>query len=301
MIRTKRKKLSLKANEALLGWFFVLPALIGFSIFTFGAIIRSLYYSLTDWDLLTDPKFVGLKNFINIFTSDKYFFRYMGNTLFFVITLVPIVLALSLLLAVLVNKKSKGFSSKIYRVILFLPSITSTVAVSMVWMWILNPDMGLVNNLFAIFGLEGPAWLNDPSWAKPALVIMRVWQMCGYYMIMFLTGLQTIPDSLYEAAEIDGANKVQSFFSITIPMLANTTFAVVIMLVIEAFNMFESVFIMTSGGPLGSTSTMMYYIYEKSFIEYRMGYASALAWIFFIIIFVITLIQYKFRNERGGE
>lgn len=301
MIRTTRKKYSLKAKEARLGWLFVLPALIGFSIFTFGAIIRSLYYSFTDWDLLTKPKFVGLKNYIDIFTNDKYFYQYMGNTLFFVITLVPIVLVFSLLLAVLINKKSKGLSSKIYRVILFLPSITSTIAVSMVWMWIFNPNMGLINNILGLFGLKGPNWLNDPSWAKPALVIMRVWQMSGYYMIMFLTGLQTIPGGLYEAAKIDGANKVQSFFRITIPMLANTTFAVVIMLVIEAFNMFESIFIMTSGGPLGSTSTMMYYIYEKSFIEYKMGYASALSWIFFIIIFIITLIQYKFRNEREGE
>ena len=301
MIRATRKKYSLKAKEARLGWLFVLPALIGFSIFTFGAIIRSLYYSFTDWDLLTKPKFVGLKNYIDIFTNDKYFYQYMGNTLFFVTTLVPIVLVFSLLLAVLINKKSKGLSSKIYRVILFLPSITSTIAVSMVWMWIFNPNMGLINNILGLFGLKGPNWLNDPSWAKPALVIMRVWQMSGYYMIMFLTGLQTIPGGLYEAAKIDGANKVQSFFRITIPMLANTTFAVVIMLVIEAFNMFESIFIMTSGGPLGSTSTMMYYIYEKSFIEYKMGYASALSWIFFIIIFIITLIQYKFRNEREGE
>jgi multiple sugar transport system permease protein len=301
LIRTTRKKYSLKAKEARLGWLFVLPALIGFSIFTFGAIIRSLYYSFTDWDLLTKPKFVGLKNYIDIFTNDKYFYKYMGNTFFFVITLVPIVLVFSLLLAVLINKKSKGLSSKIYRVILFLPSITSTIAVSMVWMWIFNPNMGLINNILGLFGLKGPNWLNDPSWAKPALVIMRVWQMSGYYMIMFLTGLQTIPGGLYEAAKIDGANKAQSFFRITIPMLANTTFAVVIMLVVEAFNMFESIFIMTSGGPLGSTSTMMYYIYEKSFIEYKMGYASALSWIFFIIIFIITLIQYKFRNEREGE
>ena len=217
------------------------------------------------------------------------------------ITLVPIVLVCSLLLAILINKKA-GHLTKAYRVALFLPSITSTVAVSMVWLWIFNPDMGLLNNFLTVLGFNNPPmWLASTEWSKPALVIMRVWQMCGYYMIMFLAGLQTIPESLYEAAQVDGATPLQKFFRITVPMLANTTFVVAILLVIEAFNMFESIFIMTAGGPLGSTSTIMYYIYEQGFTNYDMGYASALAWIFFALIMVVTLIQYRFRNEQGGE
>lgn len=297
----KKKRMSLKTKEALTGWLFISPALIGFSIFTFGSIIYSLYLSLTDYDLMTKPKFIGLENFIRAFTKDEYFYKFFGNTLYFVVFLVPIVLVISLLLALLINRKV-GRMTKAYRVALFLPSITSTIAVSMVWLWIFNPDMGLINNLLTAIGFNNPPmWLNSPETSKMALIIMRVWQMSGYYMIMFLAGLQTIPESLYESAQVDGANKIQSFFKITLPMLSNTTFVVIILLVIEAFNMFESIFIMTNGGPLGSTSTIMYYIYEQGFGNYNMGYASAIAWIFFVVIMIITLIQYKFRNEQGGE
>lgn len=305
MIRTgtkpKKRFLTLKRREACLGWLFVSPALIGFSIFTFGSILYSFYLSLTEYNLLSPPKFVGLENYIRAFTKDRYFYQYFGNTFYFVVLLVPVVLVVSLMLAILINKKV-GRINNAYRVALFLPSITSTVAVSMVWMWIFNPDMGLLNNfLMAIGWNDPPMWLGDPMWSKPALVIMRVWQMSGYYMIMFLAGLQTIPENLYEAAQMDGASPVQRFFRITLPMLSNTTFIVMILLVIEAFNMFESIFIMTEGGPLGSTSTIMYYIYEQAFRNYNMGYASALAWVFFALIMVVTLIQYRFRNEQGGE
>ncbi|WP_291651208.1 sugar ABC transporter permease [Clostridium sp.] len=297
----KDKRISLKTKEALTGWLFISPALIGFSIFTFGSIIYSLYLSLTDYDLMTKPKFIGLENYIRAFTKDESFYKFFGNTIYFVIFLVPIVLAISLLLAMLINKKA-GRMTKAYRVALFLPSITSTIAVSMVWLWIFNPDMGLINNMLTAIGFHNPPmWLNSPDTSKMALVIMRVWQMSGYYMIMFLAGLQTIPESLYESAQVDGANKIQSFFKITLPMLSNTTFVVIILLVIEAFNMFESIFIMTNGGPLGSTSTIMYYIYEQGFGNYNMGYASSIAWIFFVVIMIITLIQYRFRNEQGGE
>ncbi len=307
MIHSKARKsrinstLTMQKREALTGWLFVSPALIGFCIFTFGAIIRSFYLSLTDYNLLSKPKFIGLANYIRAFTNDQYFYKYFGNTFYFVIALVPTVLIFSLLLAILINKKV-GRIAKAYRVALFLPSITSTVAVSMVWLWIFNPDMGLLNNFLTAIGFNNPPlWLADASWSKPALVIMRIWQMCGYYMLMFLTGLQTIPQSLYEAADMDGASSIQQFFKITVPLLANTTFVVAILLIIEAFNMFESIFIMTAGGPLGSTSTIMYYIYEQGFINYDMGYASALAWIFFALILVVTMIQYHFRNEQGGE
>ena len=295
------RRLNLKQREALTGWLFVSPALIGFGIFTFGAILYSLYLSFTDYDLLGSPKWVGLENYIRAFTDDQYFYQYFGNTFYFAIVLVPVVLVISLFLAILINKKV-GKLTKAYRVALFLPSITSTVAVSMVWLWIFNPDMGIMNNFLTAIGFHNPPmWLSDPEWSKPALIIMRVWQMSGYYMLLFLAGLQTIPETLYEAAEVDGASAWQKFRRITVPMLSNTTFVVVILLIIESFNMFESIFVMTEGGPLGSTSTIMYYIYEQGFMSYNMGYASALAWIFFALILVFTLIQFHFRREQGGE
>ena len=295
------RRLNLKQREALTGWLFVSPALIGFGIFTFGAILYSLYLSFTDYDLFGTPEWVGLENYIKAFTNDEYFYQYFGNTFYFAIVLVPVVLVISLFLAILINKKV-GKLTKAYRVALFLPSITSTVAVSMVWLWIFNPDMGILNNFLTAIGFHNPPmWLSDPEWSKPALIIMRVWQMSGYYMLLFLAGLQTIPETLYEAAEVDGASSWQRFTRITVPMLSNTTFVVVILLIIESFNMFESIFVMTEGGPLGSTSTIMYYIYEQGFMSYNMGYASALAWIFFALILVFTLIQFRFRREQGGE
>ena len=295
------RRLNLKQREALTGWLFVSPALIGFGIFTFGAILYSLYLSFTDYDMFGTPEWVGLENYIKAFTNDEYFYQYFGNTFYFAIVLVPVVLVISLFLAILINKKV-GRLTKAYRVALFLPSITSTVAVSMVWLWIFNPDMGILNNFLTAIGFHNPPmWLSDPEWSKPALIIMRVWQMSGYYMLLFLAGLQTIPETLYEAAEVDGASSWQRFTRITVPMLSNTTFVVVILLIIESFNMFESIFVMTEGGPLGSTSTIMYYIYEQGFMSYNMGYASALAWIFFALILVFTLIQFRFRREQGGE
>ena len=295
------RRLNLKQREALTGWLFVSPALIGFGIFTFGAILYSLYLSFTDYNLLGSPEWLGLENYIRAFTNDQYFYQYFGNTFYFALVLVPVVLVISLFLAILINKKV-GKIAKAYRVALFLPSITSTVAVSMVWLWIFNPDMGIMNNFLTAIGFHNPPmWLSDPEWSKPALIIMRVWQMSGYYMLLFLAGLQTIPEPLYEAAEVDGASSWQKFRRITVPMLSNTTFVVVILLVIESFNMFESIFVMTEGGPLGSTSTIMYYIYEQGFMSYNMGYASALAWIFFALILVFTLIQFRFRREQGGE
>lgn len=297
----ERRRLTLRRQEALTGWLFVSPALIGFGIFTFGSIIYSFYLSLTNYNLLSAPKWVGFANYIKAFTDDKYFYQYFGNTFYFVIALVPLVLVISLLLALLINKKT-GKLTNVYRAALFLPSITSTVAVSMVWIWIFNPNMGILNNLLTALGFRTvPQWLASTEWSKPALVIMRVWQMSGYYMLMFLAGLQTIPESLYEAADMDGASRWQRFTRITVPMLSNTIFVVTILLVIEAFNMFESIYVMTDGGPLGSTSTIMYYIYEQGFTNYNMGYASSLAWIFFAVIMVVTLIQYRFRHEQGGE
>jgi multiple sugar transport system permease protein len=292
-----RNRFTLRRREALTGWLFIMPALIGFAIFTFGSILYSFYISLTKWELLTTPEYIGFRNYVKLF-SDPKFFRFTANTLYFVVWLVPLVLVISMALAILINKKTRILTN-IYRSSLFLPCITSTVAISLVWMWILNPDIGIINNILRLFGVANPPrWLESTVWAKPALIVMRVWQMSGYYMIMFLAGLQVIPENLYEAAEVDGASRWQKTIKITIPMLANTTFVVAIMLVIEAFNIFEAIFVMTEGGPVGSTTTLMYYIYELGFKRYNMGYASAVAWIFFAMILLVTLIQYTLRKEQ---
>jgi multiple sugar transport system permease protein len=292
-----KSRYTLRRREALTGWLFVMPALLGFAVFTFGSILYSFYLSLTKWELLTSPEFIGLHNYVKLF-SDPKFFKFTGNTLYFVVWLVPLVLVISMALAILINRKTKLLTN-IYRSSLFLPCITSTVAISLVWMWILNPDTGIINNILRVFGVtDPPRWLESTVWAKPALIVMRVWQMSGYYMIMFLAGLQVIPENLYEAAEVDGASRWQKTIKITIPMLANTTFVVVIMLVIEAFNIFEAIFVMTEGGPVGSTTTLMYYIYDLGFKRYNMGYASTVAWVFFAMILLVTLIQYAGRREQ---
>jgi len=284
-------------REAITGWLFILPILIGFLVFVVFSIVYSLIISLTKWDLLTPQVFVGLENYISVF-KDERFYQVLYNTVYFVIGIVPTVLILSMLLAIGINNKANKLTN-FFKAAFFAPNITSTIAIGMIWLWIFNPTNGLINTILYSIGISNvPQWLESVVWAKPALIIMRVWQMCGYYMIMFLAGLQTIPQTVYEAAEVDGAKKWKKFRCITVPMLSNTTFFIIIMLIIEAFNIFEAVFVMTEGRPAGTTNTLLYYIYYNGFIVYKMGYASALAWILFAILFVLTLIQFKLRNKK---
>ncbi len=294
----KRKKwphLTMKKKEALTGMAFVTPVMIGFLVFTAGSMLYSLYISLTDWNMLIEPKWVGLKNYINLFTKDLHFWDYLGNTIYYVIILVPLVLIISLFFAILLNKKVKGMTP-FYRACLFLPCVVSTVAVSLVWKWIFNSTEGMLNGILTALGVSNPpGWLSTTKWAKNSIIIMRIWQMSGYYMVMFLSGLQTIPKTLYEAAIVDGANKRQQLRYITIPLLKPTTFAITILLVLEAFNIFEVVLVMTEGRL--NTSSLMYYIYTLGFEEYKMGYASALAWVLFILILGFTIIRIVTKKE----
>ena len=279
-----------------MGWLFVAPAVTGFAVFTAFSMCYSLYISFTDWNILSDPKFVGWQNYINLFTRDIFFGEYLWNTIYYVLFLVPSVLVISLLFAILLNKTFKGFTP-FYRASLFLPSIISTVAIALVWKWLLNSQSGTINGILRWIGIsQPPQWLLDAKWAKLSIIIMRIWQMSGYYMVMYLTGLQTIPSTLYEAARVDGANKAQQLFFITIPMLSPTTFAIIILLVLEAFNIFEAVMIMTEGS-LG-TSSLMFYVYRLAFASYRMGYASALAWILFLMILVFTILRFVLKKDE---
>lgn len=293
----RHRGFSLQRKEAVTGWLFVTPVMLGFLVFTAFSMVYSLYISFTDWNILSDPHFVGLQNYKNLFTRDIFFWDYLWNTFYYVLVLVPFVLVISLLFAILLNKQVKGLTA-IYRASLFLPCIISTVAVALVWKWLLNSQSGIINGLLRMVGVANPPkWLLDKRWAKLSICIMRIWQMSGYYMVMFLTGLQTISPTLYEAACIDGANKRQQLLYITIPMLSPTTFAIVILLVLEAFNIFEAVMIMTSGGL--NTSSLMYYVYTLAFTNYRMGYASALAWILFLIILVFTILRFMLKKDES--
>lgn len=295
----KKRRFTLAKKEELTGWLFVAPMLIGFIVFSFGPILASLLISFTDWNLLQPPKFVGINNFIKMF-KDTQFIQSMGNTLYFVITMVPVILVVSLFLAIILNQKIWG--KAFFRAAFYFPSVVSTVAISMVWLWVFSPgNNGLLNTILHFFGMkESIAWLGNAETVKPALVIMRTWQSAGYYMVIFLAGLQTIPQELYEVAEIDGASKWKKLWHITIPLLSPVTFFVTIMLTIEAFNIFEAIYVMTEGGPAGATNTIMYYIYHNGFTLYDMGYASAQAWVLFLILAILTLIRFKLRKEEAN-
>jgi ABC-type sugar transport systems, permease components len=295
----RKRGFNLSKREAATGWFFVVPMFIGFIIFSFGPILASLAISFTDWDLLQTPKFVGLKNFADMF-KDDLFLQCMSNTLYFVIIMVPIVLVVSMALAIILNQNLKG--KAFFRSAFYFPSIVSTVAISMVWLWVFSPsNNGLLNTILAKVGIMNtPDWLGNMSTVKPSLIFMRTWQSAGYYMIIFLAGLQTIPPELYEVADIDGASKWQKLIHITIPLLSPVTFFVTIMLMLAAFNIFEAIYVMTDGGPGGATNTIMYYIYHNGFRLYKMGYASALAWILFLILVVLTVIQFKLRKDESN-
>ncbi|MGE5577879.1 MAG: carbohydrate ABC transporter permease, partial [Syntrophothermus sp.] len=204
--------------------------------------------------------------------------------------------ATSLGLAIAVNRQLKGIS--FFRTALYMPTVTSTVAISIVWIWLYNPSFGLINWFLGSLGVANPPhWLETTFWAKPAMIVMTVWQECGYYMIIFLAGLQTIPDHLYEAADIDGASVWQKFWRITLPLLSPTTFLVTVMKTIYAFQIFEQVYVMTQGKPAGTTETIVYFIYMNGFRWFKMGYAAAAAWILFVIIFTLTLIQFRFQKN----
>jgi multiple sugar transport system permease protein len=275
---------------------FLLPNFIGFMVFTVFAVGFSLYISLHSWDLFSSPTFVGLKNFVELLRDDPDFRRVLKNTLYFVVGIVPLGTAVSLALALLCNRTLKGMT--FFRTVLYLPSVSSTIAVGIVWIWLLDPQFGVVNYLLRSIGVANPPnWLGSVAWAKPALILMHIWQYAGYYMVIFLAGLQGIPQQLYEAAVLDGASGWQKFWRITLPLLSPTTFFVFVMKLIGVFNIFEQPFIMTNGGPSGSTQTIVYYIYSNAFQWFNMGYASAVAWVLFIIVFAVTYIQFKYQGR----
>ncbi|MBI1881526.1 MAG: sugar ABC transporter permease [Chloroflexi bacterium] len=286
----KWKNLSVYRKEAIFGYLFIAPWLFGFLILRLGPMIASLILSFTDYDIITAPVFVGAKNYLKMFSNDPSFWDSLRVTLTYAIVAVPVGLALSLLIALLLNQKVPGVA--IWRTIYYLPSVVSGVAVAMLWVWLFHSEFGLINLALGYFGIHGPAWLRDPYWALPALIIMSFWTIGGS-MIINLAGLQGIPTELYEAASLDGANAWHRFWSVTLPMLSPVLFFNLVIGVIETFQYFTNAFVMTNGGPGRSTLFYNLYLYQNAFRFYKMGYASALAWVMFLIILAFTLVIFK--------
>lgn len=289
---SKRRR---KIRSNVIGYSFILPNLIGYSIFVFIPVIFSFVLSFMKWDGSQIPmEFVGLQNFTQIF-RDEYFRGALWHTVTYALMTVLPTLVLSMVLAVLLNSKIKGIS--FYRTAFFFPYIASIVAVGAVWNMLFQPDFGPINEFLKFIGIASPPrWVVDTKWAMAAISVVTVWKYMGYYMIVYLAALQGISGSLYEAAGIDGANGWQKFRCITIPMLTPTTFFVLIMLTIQCFKVFDLVYVMTGGGPGNATQTLVNYIYDKAFVSWQFGPASAGAIVLFIVVLVITLFQ--FRGEK---
>lgn len=271
------------------GYLFILPWFLGLFIFTLGPMLFSLVLSFSKWDIITgigSIEFVGLDNFKAIF-HDELFYQSLKVTFIFALVSVPLYQVVSILIALLLNMRTRGM--KIFRLIYFMPSVIPAVAVSMMWIMIFNPEYGILNRALEWFGIDGPAWLQDPSYALGALIVMGIWGV-GNTIIIYLSGLQGVPDELYEAAQLDGAGPIRRFMSVTVPMISPTIFFNLIMGIIGGFQYFTQAFVMTNGGPLNSTLFYNLYLYNKAFVSYEMGYASALSWILFAIIMIFTLI-----------
>jgi len=271
------------------GLLFIAPWLIGFSIFDIYPLIASMYYSFTDYNVIQSPAWIGTSNYHELFFEDTLFWKALGNTLYFTLFSVPACLMASILIAVLLNMKLPGMA--IFRTIFFLPSIVPIVASAVLWLWVLNPDSGLVNSMLQqFFHIEGPGWLASEHWSKPSLIIMSVWGI-GAAIVVFLAGLNEVPQSLYEVAELDGAGVWHKFRHVTLPMLTPTILFNLIMGLIASFQYFTQVYVMTlgRGTPLDSTMFYALYLYRVSFYYLRMGYASAMAWVLFVVILIATL------------
>jgi multiple sugar transport system permease protein len=282
-------------RETRVGYLFILPNLIGFLVFTLFPVGFSFVLSFMHWNL-TEFSFAGLENYIEIFTRDELFFKVLGNTFYYMLLCIPAGFALALILALALNQGLKG--TIFFRSIFFLPIVISFIASSMIWGFMLNKEFGLVNYiLFKLFKTPEIAWLADERFSMPAVVLVALWHDTGYNMTIMLAGLQTIPRQLYEAADIDGAGRWQKFRKVTLPMLYPTLFFMTVMAIIGTFQVFDVIYALTSGGPFNSTRTYVMYLYTQGFGSFRMGYASALAWIMFVIIFVFTLIQFKFQRD----
>ncbi len=277
------------------GYLFLLPNFIGFFIFMAIPIIMGLIISFTDYNGFSQFNFIGLKNYIDMF-RDEYFLVSLGNNLLYTAVTVPGIVVFALLLAVAVNTGIR--CSGLFKTMFFLPNISSMVAVGIVWAMLFNPTMGPINNFLRSLGIENPPqWISASDSALWSIMLVDIWKKAGYYMVILLAGLQSIPKQLYEAASIDGAGAVKKFFKITLPMLSPTMFMVMVLCIIQSFQVFDLVNIMTQGGPGRSTNVLVFRIYQEGFQKLQFGYASAMAYFLFLIVLIVTLIQFREQKK----
>lgn len=289
-------------NDTSAAYLFLTPALLAIFIFFLIPVLAALLLSFTDFDIyslgnISYARFVGLSNYIHIF-KDPLFWQSLINTFYFVIAGGPLSIAISLTAALLLSSKLVKFKG-IFRLVYFMPVVTTLVAVSILWRFIYQPRFGILNYLLGFIGIHPIDWLGNPQWAMPAIIIMAIWKNFGYNMIIFIAGLQNIPEDLYEAANIEGASEWNKFKNITLPMLAPTTLFVSIITIIGYFQLFAEPYVMTQGGPLNSTVSIVLYMYREGFRWWNMGYSAAIAFILFFIILVISLIQLKVQRETA--
>ncbi len=290
---TRRSTLHRGEHRAALA--FVAIPVLGFLLFTLYPLGYSIYASFTDWNGLSAPKFSGLKNYVTMF-NDPYFLKSLWNTVFMMIA-IPIGLALSLALALGMNRKMRG--TTFFRTVYYLPVISSIAAVAILWQWAFNGDFGLINQVLALVGIDGPNWLQNADTVKPALMLMAVWKGLGYSMLLYLAALQSVPRHLYEAAALDGANVWKQFLHITLPMVSPVTFFLLVTSIIGGSQIFVEVNIMTpTGGPEFSSATIVWYIWQKAFDNLQMGYASAMSVVLGLLVFLVTFLQFRLNRRN---
>ena len=296
MVRRRRGRLVWR-NTAV-GWSFLLPNFAGFAVLTLVPVALLFYYAFTSWNVFGGAEWTGLDNFRQLL-HDRSFRTALTNTVYYTVFHIPLTLVAALGLALLLNRKLRGVA--FFRTVAFFPYITSIVALAQVWNMLFSPSYGPINQFLRTIGIaHPPGWTTSAHWSMPAVIIVGTWREAGYYMLLFLAGLQTIPTQLYEAAKVDGANAWQRFVAVTLPGLRPTTFFVIVMLTIGSFKVFDLILVMTAGGPGQSTLVVSQYIYQKGFVENQFGYASAISIVLFAICFVITVVQFLI-NRRGSE
>ncbi|MBP2000962.1 multiple sugar transport system permease protein [Paenibacillus shirakamiensis] len=296
----RRKKL--RSSDGKWGLLMVTPYLIHFVVFVLGSLLASLYYSFSEYDILNPPKWAGLQNYEKLF-HEPIFWKSLGNTLYFAVLFVPLQTVFALMLATALNQRLKGL--KLFRLAHFLPVISSWTVILYVADAFFNIRFGLANAFLVKLGLDPQRWLQDERLVIPLLVLIAIWKGIGYIMVIFLAGLQNVPSDVYEAAQIDGAGTWRKFINITVPLISGTTFLVVVLSTISTFQAFEQIYVMTggaldataAGGPNNSSLVLMIYLYREGFSFLRMGYASAIAWVLFIILFVLTVIQVRLQKK----
>jgi multiple sugar transport system permease protein len=293
--RRIRRKSRLNHSEKWYGYLFISPMVLGFVIFLLGPIIAAFVMSFTNWSLLREFSFVGLDNYQRAFTDDPIFWETVGNTLYFSAGLVPLNLILALSLALLLNHQIPGIG--FFRTAIFTPVVTSIVVWAIVFKYIFATDAGLVNQILKMFHIVGPAWLYDMKLTMPVVIVVSVLKNVGLNMVIFLAALNDVPRMYYEAAKIDGASKWKTFTHVTLPMISPSIFLALILTLIGSLKVFGQIYVMTGGGPGTSTYVLVFYIYQQAFRLYEFGYASAIAFVLFIIIFALTLVQWKLRKR----